>query len=74
MQHTDFLHNLKVADLIHFWEKLYLSLKNQNFISMRKFTKKKLEPSSKSNLKKTQYFYEINLEHKIKKLKNFGKP
>ena len=40
---------------------------------MRKFTKKKLEPSSKSNLKRKQYFYKINLEHKIKKPKELWK-
>ena len=40
---------------------------------MRKFTKKKLEPRSKSNLKRKQYFYKINLEHKIKKPKELWK-
>ena len=30
----------EVSDLIHVREKLFLKFKNQNFISMRKFTKK----------------------------------
>ena len=41
MQHTNFLHNLEVADLIHFWEKLFLKFKKSKLHINEEIYKKK---------------------------------